>query len=209
MKKDVDNIYTALDSSRIFNRPRKRGKLARMFRKYTNSHYWFEVRYNIKSFFYPHQEWLTDVIPNTFCDKVELVPRILFTCLTHYVEVEREKDYVHGIGYDWSKELEDKQVSQEYVDKVRLRDEQLMKAYNWIKSGRSAIEARIDAAYPPSQDWDEMFRRSEEHEGYYEITISKERSECYAEVNRLEAIKLEKDKECMGIIVRNHEHLWT
>jgi hypothetical protein len=209
MKIDKDNIYKAPDSSRILSKPPKRSKLARMFRKYTNSHYWFEFRYNIKCFFYPQQEWLTDEIPNTFCDKVELIPKILFTCLTHYIEVECEKDHVHGIGYDWSKELEDKQVSREYVDKICLREEQLMKAYNWIKSGRDALEARIDAAYPPSQPWDEMFKRSEEHEGHYEMIVSKERSECYKEVNRLEAIKLDKDKRCMGVIIKYHEHLWT
>lgn len=210
MNTDADNIYKAPDSSSILvGSPPKRSKLTRVFRKYTNSHYWFELRYKVKCFFYPKQEWLTDVIPNTYCDKVELIPKMLFTCLVHYIEVELKQEFVHDIGYDYKEELENGWVSQDYVDHHVNIDTQLMKAYNYIKTGRDAIEARIDAAYPPSRPWDEMFKRSEEHEDYYEMTVSKERSECYKEVQRLEAIKLKKDKECMRIIIKHHEHLWT
>ena len=174
-----------------------------------NRHYWFDLKYKSKCFFYPQQEWLTDLIPNTYCDKTELIPRILFACLVDYVEVERKKYHIYEVGYDWTEELKNKHVTKDYVEMIQHRDEQLMRAYDYIKTGRDHIEARIDAAYPPRQDWDDMFKKSEEKDGYYEMTVSKERSDCYKEVNRLEAIKLDKDKWCMRIIIRYHEHLWT
>ena len=175
-----------------------------------NSHFWFELKDSISCFFKPKQEWLTEVIPDTWCDKVELVPRLLFTCLVHYIEVERKREWIYDVDYDWSDELKKGQVSQDYVDSVQLRDKQLMKAYEYIKTGRKHMEDRIDAAYPPSQSWDEMFAKDgPKEDGYYELVVSDERLECYKEVHRLEAIKLEKDKECMRIIIKNHEHLWT
>mgnify|MGYP006123807597 FL=1 len=174
-----------------------------------NSHYWFDVKYKIKSFFYPQQEWLTDLIPNTYCDKTELIPRILFACLVDYVEVELDSEHHHSLGYDFKEELKKGWVSKEYAELHMKKDAKLLKAYNYIKTGRDHIEARIDAAYPPRQDWEDMFKKSKEKEGYYEMTISEERSACYKEVNRLEAIKLDKDKWCMRVIIRYHEYLWT
>ena len=174
-----------------------------------NRYFWFDLKYKIKCFFYPKQKWLTDVIPNTFCDKVELIPNLLFACLVDYIEVEKKQNFIRDVGYDWAEELKDGFVTQTYVNTVNLREEELMKAYDYIKRGRDVIQARIDAAYPPRRDLDEMFEKSTKHEGYYELTVSPERTECYKEVNRLEAIKLEKDKECMRIIIKHHHQLWT
>ena len=70
------------------------------------NHFWFDLYYKVKCFFKPKQEWLTDVIPDTHCDKVELIPRLLFKCLEHYVEVERKVEWVHDLGYDWAEEVE-------------------------------------------------------------------------------------------------------
>ena len=179
------------------------------FRLLSNKHFWFDLKYKIKCFFFPKQEWLTNVIPDTFCDKVELIPNILFACLVDYIEVEKKQNFIHDIGYDWAEELKDGFVTQTYVDAVNLREEELMRAYDYIKRGRDVIQARIDWAYPPREPLDELFTESETVDGHYELTVSPERTECYKEVNRLEAIKLEKDKECMRIIVRHHHQLWT
>ena len=179
------------------------------FKLLLNKHFWLDLKYKIKCFFCPKQEWLTDVIPDTFCDKVELIPNLLFACLVDYIEVEKKKTYVNDIGYDWAEELKDGFVTQTYVDAVNLRDEELMKAYDYIKRGRDVIQARIEWAYPPTQPFDELFTESRAADGHYELVVSPERTECYKEVNRLEAIKLEKDKECMRIIVKHHHQLWT
>ena len=174
-----------------------------------HKHYWFDLKYKIKCFFNPQQEWLTDEVPNTFCDKTELIPRILFACLVNYVEDERDSEHHHDLGYDYKEELENGWVSREYADLHMRIDGKILKAYDYIKTGRDHIEARIDAAYPPSQPWDEMFKLTGDLDNSYELIPSKERTECYKEVNRLEAIKLDKDKWCMRIIIRYHEHLWT
>ena len=164
------------------------------------------MSYKVKCFFKPKQEWLTDVIPDTYCDKVELIPRLLFKCLTHYVEVERQQPHVRSFGYTWEEELEKGYISQEEVNKYQKVDEDLIKAYSWIKNGRRNIDKQIDEAYPET-NFDEIFLKRED--GDYEMVSSDERKEAYKEVNRLEAIKLKKDIEAMQIIVKYHQRLWT
>ena len=174
-----------------------------------NSQYWWELKYKVQCFFYPKQEWLTNVIPDTFCDKVELIPQMLFKCLEHYVEVERKVKWVHDIGYNWEEEVKLKFVSQAYADEQMKIDKELMKAYTWIKSGRNKIDKQIDAAYPPSEPFENLFSESRSEDGHYKLVVSDERAECYKEVSRLEAIKLKKDKECMRTIIKHHHRLWT
>ena len=176
-------------------------------------HFWWDLKYKIECFFNPEQEWLTEVIPDTYCDKVELIPRLLFKCLEHYVEVERKQEYIQDLGYDWAEEVEKKFITQEQADTYIKRDKEVLKAYNWIKTGRVELEKQIDDAYPPLGDWseglDDMYTESEEHEGFYEMKISDERRACYREVARLEDLKLKKDKKCMRVIIKHYEHLWT
>ena len=174
-----------------------------------NNHYWWDLKYRVQCFFHPKQEWLTNVIPDTFCDKFELIPRMLFACLVNYVEAERKQYFIHEIGYDWSEELKDGHVSQDYVDEHMKIDKELMKAYNWIKNGRVKLDEQIDAAYPPSEPLETLFTESRSDDGHYTLTVSPERAECYKEVSRLEAIKLKKDKDCMRTIIKHHHRLWT
>jgi hypothetical protein len=174
-----------------------------------NKHYWWDLKYKVQCFFHPKQEWLTNVIPDTYCDKFELIPRMLFACLVNYVEAERKQYFIHEIGYDWSEELKDGHVSQDYVDEHMKIDKELMKAYNWIKNGRVKLDEQIDAAYPPSEPLETLFTESKSDDGHYTLTVSPERAECYKEVSRLEAIKLKKDKDCMRTIIKHHHRLWT
>jgi hypothetical protein len=174
-----------------------------------NKHYWFDLYYKVKCFFKPKQEWLTDVIPDTYCDKVELIPRLLFKCLEHHVEVERKVKWVHDIGYDWAQEVYLNFVSQAYADEQMKIDKELMKAYTWIKTDRNEIDEQINAAYPPSEPLETLFTESRSEDGHYKLTVSPERSACYKEVCRLEAIKLKKDKDCMRTIIKHHHRLWT
>ena len=158
-----------------------------------NIHYWLELKYKVQCFFCPKQEWLTNVIPDTYCDKVELIPRVLFKCLEHYVEVERKVKWVHDLGYDWAEEVEQRFVSQAYADEQMKIDKEILKAYNWIKTDRIEIDEQIDNAYPPIE----------------EMVTSDERTKCYDKVNKLEAIKVKKDSEAMRLIVKYHQRLWT
>lgn len=172
------------------------------------SNFWWETWYNIKCFFKPKQEWLTDIIPDTHCDKVELIPSLLFKCLVQYVEVEMQNDWTHGIGYTYEEELKLGYVTQEYVDHVMKIDKDLLKAYKWIVEGRVELKEKIDDAYPPSKSISDMFTKTED--GNYSMNpISEEDSACYAEVTRLEIILSDKDIEAMQIIVKHHNSLWT
>ena len=171
-----------------------------------NWHFWYDLRYRVKCFFKPRQEWLTDVIPDTHCDKVELIPRMLFKCLVHYVEVEMRNDWTHDLGHTYEEDLKLGYVSQEYVDRVMKTDKDLLKAYKWIKEGRVDLNQKIDDAYPETEFDDVFFERED---GNYDMVFSDERKEAYKEVDRLEAIKLKKDMEAMQIIVKYHQTLWT
>lgn len=172
-----------------------------------NWHFWYEVRYKVKCFFNPKQEWLTNIIPDTHCDKVELIPRLLFKCLEHYVEVELKQYHSYGLGeYNWSDEVDAGFITQAKADDYVKRDEELLEAYRWIKNGRRDIDKQINEAYPETE-FDEVF--FEREDGNYDMVFSDERKEAYKEVSRLEALKLEKDMEAMQIIVKYHQRLWT
>lgn len=174
--------------------------------------FWWDTWYSVKCFFKPKQEWLHDVIPDTYCDKVELIPQLLFKCLEHYVEVELKSDHVADLEYDWEYDVKKGHISQEYADNQIKRQKDILKAYKWIKTGRGELEKQINDAYPET-DWrkevDDVFIKSEEHEGFYEMKISDERKACYKEVTRLESLKVKKDTEAMRIIVKHHQTLWT
>jgi len=108
-----------------------------------NWHFWYDIKYKVECFFKPRQEWLTDVIPDTYCDKVELIPRLLFKCLEHYVEVECKQDHVHDLDHDWSEQIKNKIVTQDYADRLMLRNSELLEAYEYITRGRPSLDERI------------------------------------------------------------------
>ena len=177
-------------------------------KKIFSTYFWSDLVYKIKCFFSPSQEWLTDVIPDTHCDKVKLIPRMLFECLVHYVEVETQNEWTHPLGYIYEEELKLGYVTQEYVDHVMKIDKDLLKAYKWIKEGRVELKQKLDDAYPPSKSIRDMFTKTED--GNYSMNpLSEEESTCYAEVTRLEIILSDKDIEAMQIIVKHHNSLWT
>ena len=174
-----------------------------------NWHFWYDIKYKVECFFKPRQEWLTDVIPDTYCDKVELIPRLLFKCLEHYVEVECKQDHVHDLDHDWSEQIKNKIVTQDYADRLMLRNSELLEAYEYITRGRPSLDERIEKAYPKDLDLDSVFKSVGDSSKHYEYSPSKERSECYKEVDRLETIKCEKDKKYMRVIIKHHQSLWT
>jgi hypothetical protein len=169
------------------------------------SYFWSDLYYKVRCFFRPKQEWLTDVIPDTYCDKVELIPRLLFKCLEHYVEVERKAEWVHDLGYDWAEEVKQRFVSQSYADEQMKIDKEILKAYDWIKTGRIEIDERIDKAYPNININDMLVKRDD---GHYDVSLTKDNERYYDKVNKLEAIKVKKDTEAMRLIVKHHQLLW-
>jgi hypothetical protein len=182
---------------------------------FTNSYARADLYWSIRSFFFPQQRWLTRVIPRAFCDKVELVPRVLFAILVDFVEKEKG---LSQLDADWAKELEDGHVTQSYIDDINVTYGELRDAYNYIKHERDALQAAHDNSYP------EMLPGV--HGVFEEPTVDENGTEsscvrscetlygmsyaeAYAETNRLEALIEQRDQDAMMAIVRNVKVLWT
>jgi hypothetical protein len=174
-----------------------------------NSFYWWDLKYKIQAFFNPRQKWLTRTIPNTWCDKVSLVPHLLFTCLVHYVEDENGlQDQI-----DWSDDLEKGYTSQEYVDNVKSTDSELRSVYNYIKTERPQLEDQYNNSYPtPNSKGGDFF--VQDADGRYTMRSCEDLyglsyEEAYAETHRLEKLIEEKDMSAMLTIVKHYQRLWT
>jgi hypothetical protein len=175
-----------------------------------NSFYWWDLKYQIEAWFKPRQKWLTKTIPNTWCDKVTLIPHLLFSCLTHYVEDEKGlQDHI-----DWTEDLEKGYISQEYVDSVKNTDKELREVYNYIKTERPELEKQHENSYPTpsSKAINDIFIKEEDSnytmrscEDLYGMPYK----EAYAETYRLEALIEEKDMWAMQTIIKHYQKLWT
>jgi hypothetical protein len=174
-----------------------------------NSFYWLDVKYKIDAFFNPRQKWLTKTIPNTWCDKVSLIPHLLFTCLVHYVEKEE------GLSdnYDYAEDLEKGYVSQQYVDSVLETDCELRAVYNYIKVERPQLEEQHENSYPtPTSKATDFFVKGAD--GHYTMRSCEDLygfpyEEAYAETHRLEALIEEKDMWAMKTIIKHYQKMWT
>jgi hypothetical protein len=182
---------------------------------FTNSYARSELYWKIRSFFIPQQRWLTKIIPRTYCDKVELVPRVLFAILIDFVEKEKG---LSQLDVDWSKELEDGHISQDYIDDINRTYGELRDAYNYIKHERDALLAAQDDSYPKTLPGvhgifeeptiDEKGNKSSLMQSC-ETLYGMSYAEAYAETIRLETLIQQRDQDAMMIIVRNVGMLWT
>jgi hypothetical protein len=107
-----------------------------------HSWFWNNLWYDIQAFFNPRQKWLTDIIPNHWCDKDAIIEKVLFACVVDYVE--NEKDGYKDASYDWSEELKKGYVSQEYVDNIIKRDKEILSVYKYIKEERPQLADKIE-----------------------------------------------------------------
>jgi len=188
----------------------------RVFKKFwlllTNSHARDGVYWDIRAWFKPQQKWLTDVVPRTFCDKVELVPRVLFAILVDFVENEKG---LSQLDMDWSKEIADGHVTQAYVDDIHKTYGELRDAYNYVKHERDALQSAHDASYPSLLPGvTDMFVPIRDGSGLRRMLTCEEQygmsyAQAYAETNRLEALIEERDQDAMMTIVRHVKTLWT
>lgn len=160
------------------------------FSRFSRSIAWDHVR----CFFRPRQKWLTKQIPNTWCDKTELVPLVLFAILIDFVESEKGTNQLH---VDWTEDLQKGYVTQEYVDSIRKIYAELEEAYHYAKTGRAALQEALDKSYPEVDIVGGKFSTQQP----YEIA--------YAETNRLERELEEKDYWAMNIIIKHVGLLWT
>jgi hypothetical protein len=149
----------------------------------------------IRAFFNPRQKWLTKHIPNTWCDKTELIPTLLFACLIDFVESEKGTEQLH---VDWSEDLEKGYVTPEYVDSVKRIYSELEEAYRYVKNERPWLQNALNASYPEIN-----FGKDNT------ISTAEPYHIAYAETNRIEKEIEDKDYWAMNIIIKHVGVLWT
>jgi hypothetical protein len=183
--------------------------------KYT--YIWSDLCSAIKYWFKPQQKWLLDEIPNTWCDKTELIKVVLFKMLEHYVEEE------HGLQdkEDWvTCEL----ISQGYIDNVKNVDGALREVYDYIKVHRPILEKQLDDAYRRPKiehSWSQLWRDACDadlgtvHPDLFGDTPSMKKARedtvkrAYVEVDRIKELIDEKDEWALTTIVKNRLIMWT
>lgn len=177
----------------------------KILKRITNIHFWLDLKYDIGNFFKPRQKWLTKTIPNSWKDKPELIRDILFECVAHYVESEK-----HDFGYDWAEELEKGYLTKEKVRELKHFDMDVMSCYEYIKKERPKYLEQIDDLYGKIElDFDNMFKKSDDHPGYYELVKNENDDKIYKEIRDIEANVDAKDQEVLHIIINNRQKLWT
>lgn len=153
--------------------------------KIFSKYFWRDIKYKIRDYFWPRQKWLLRNVPKHWCDKVELIPILLFEILVHFVEEEMD-----NVSWDWQAEVDAGRISQKEADKVKTVGAEIRDVYNYIKFVRPNLQIQLDNSY---------FSFSQK--GTYE--------ELYAETNRLEKFIEEQDEWAMQTILANRLYLWT
>jgi len=168
---------------------------------------WRDLKYQISAWFNPRQKWLTKTIPNTWCDKVELIPHLLFACIINYVEDEKGlQDNV-----DWDADIAKGYVTQEYVDNRNQIYSELREVYNYVKTERPQLEDKHDNSYPTSKEEDFFYETEDGKfimrscEDLYGMSFK----EAYADTDRLQKLIEEKDMWAMNTIIKHHQYMWT
>lgn len=143
------------------------------------------------------QDWLIREIPTKdWCDKVELIPRLLFAMLVHFVE---EEGGLKQLDYDWTNELVDGVITQEYVDKRNKDYTELKDAYEFVKNVRPKLQQELEDSYP----------EPDLHNVIPEIATKEEYNTLYANTNRIEDELNARELAAIQTIVKHYQILWT
>lgn len=153
----------------------------KIFKRY----FWYNLKYEIRDYFFPRQRWLMRNIPKSWCDKVELIPMVLFEILVHFVEEEMDI-----VSWDWQAEVEAGHTTQEHADNVKRVEKEIRDVYDYIKVTRPQLHKDLDNSYP-------------------ELDAKGSYQELYSETDRLDNKIKELDEWAMNVIIKNREHLWT
>jgi len=186
--------------------------MKRLILLFTNSYARADLYWKTRAIFIPQQRWLTRVIPRTYCDKVELVPRVLFAVLVDFVENEKG---LSQLDMDWDKELAAGHITQSYVDDIFKTYGELRDAYHYVKHERDKLQAAHDDSYPlPLPGVTAWFMPVSDSSGGKRMLTCEEQygmsyAEAYAETNRLEALIEERDQAAMQAVVKHVKTLWT
>jgi hypothetical protein len=153
-----------------------------------------QVADHISNTLRPRQRWLTAKIPKSWCDKPELIELVLFEVLINFVEEEKGcKDAI----FDWTEELKNGYVTQEYVDNVTATAAELMMAYNYIKTERPLLQKQFEAAMPNTTLLDLNDKIQIIYDGDYK------------EATAIETAIETKDRLVLETIIKHYKFLWT
>src|SRR5260221_12769404 len=154
-------------------------------KKLFNSWFWRDLWYKIDCRICPRNKWATDCIPNTYSDKVQIIPDFLFAAITHFVEKSGE-DCFGKIDWDASGK-EHKKVAR-----------QIKQIYMWVKYDRPKYLIKLDNSYPEKpegMDWLDWMNDKVP----YNIK--------YKDVIKYETIIEQNDDKFLKMIVSIHRHL--
>jgi hypothetical protein len=177
----------------------------------TSSYHRRELKWDIICYFRPRQQWLVDKLPRQFCDKVELIPLVMFEMLIHFVEDEE------GLDGIWGPHYEESDTWKSIREPVR---KELEDAYNYIKTDRPLLQKELDESYPEALDGGSLLDHVDpviQEDGkikHYTMRSCEQiygmsYEEAYGEVHRLEKLIFERDTETMMTIIKHREYLWT
>ena len=151
-----------------------------------NSYFWSDLWYRIDCKLCPRNTWVADCIPNTYSDKVELIPNFLFAAIINYVEPGGEDCFGR---IDWTTNKVHRKVAK-----------QIRQIYKWAKYDRAVALEKLDKSYP---------KRPEGVEWLDWINDNIPYNIKYKDVIKWEKYIKDRDDKFLIEIVSLREHLWT
>ena len=161
------------------------------------------------------QDWLRKIIPYDWCDNTELIPRLMFAMLIHFVEKENG---LSQLNMNWDYELEHGHITQSYIDKINGIYGELRDAYNYVKTERPQLEIDLDNSYPEKlagvheffeEPIIDEFGNKSSLMNTCETLYGLPFEEVYRENMRIEKLIDDRDQWAMNIIVKYVNYLWT
>jgi hypothetical protein len=150
----------------------------------------------IKPIFRPKHSRLRKVIPKTWMDISHLIVDVNLEFIKAFYEDEYSKNIV-----DWNATPHHKKFAK-----------WLESAYEYAKRIRPQLEKDMENAYPPSKNFDEMFKASVDENGqriyeYVDDNIPYEKK--YSEVIRLEKLIDDNDTDFIIQMIKFRNYFWT
>ncbi len=189
LEKDEYKYGNTMKETLFFNNIRETWSVLRKLRIF-NRFWWSNLWYIVRCYFNPRNKWANKVIPNTYSDKVELIPNFLFAAIINFVDKKDGEDCFGRIDwYNSSKEHR----------KVAVKIKEI---YKWAKYDRNKVLKKLDKSYPKipkNVDILEWINRPDKEP--YEIT--------YKNVIKYEKILKDGDDKYLEMIVKIRDYLWT
>ena len=157
---------------------------------YKIKHFFSELYWNIRSIFIPAHPIIRKALPRRWSDITNLITEVNLAFIKQFHE-EATSQYCY---VDWN-----------HHEEIKAFFAWLKSANNYVSIERPALEKQMEDAYP------KFVCDISDHEGWLnEInTPSKEKSDSYAEVQRLEQLIETKDAQIIKEMIDYRGYFWT